>query len=270
MGALYTRVPERVQPVWGQRLRQLRLALDPNQGKPLWYRNINPHDLIDHDSQETPVLADVDDNGTTRKLVFTGGKHGYVVGLNDESGDEVWRTAVGRHQNDDLLELPAEPVEVFPGILGGINAPMAYAGGKVFVATLNSSSPWSATTFGYAPDAITSATSNVVAINALTGEIVWDVETGVAGPGPTIATDVLFTGGLDGIVRAFGTDDGTLLWSYQPSAGLNAPYAIAGDMLLVPAGSFIAPSSDTQGEPPTVAASVIAFRLGSGDATPAG
>ena len=248
------------------------VAIDPNAGRILWYANVNPGDLIDHDNQETPVLADVDDNGTTRKLLFTGGKHGFVIGFNRESGKEIWRTAVGTHQNDDLDVLPADTeIEVFPGILGGINAPMAYANGRVFIVALNSSSPWSATSFGYSPDAIGAATGNVVAIDALTGDVIWNVETvtGLAGPGPTIANDVLFTGGLDGIVRAYSTEDGTLLWSYQAAAGLNAPYAIAGDMLLVPAGSFIAPSSDTEGEPPTVAPSVIAFRLGSGDATPA-
>ncbi len=65
-------------------------------------------------------------------------------------------------------------------------------------------------------------------------------------------------------------EDGRLLWSYRAAADPDEPqYAIAGDRLLVPDGSFIAPSSDTQGKPPTNAPSVIAFRLGSGEATPA-
>lgn len=81
----------------------------------------------------------------------------------------------------------------------------------------------------------------------MTGQILWDVEipTGIAGPGPTIANDVLFMAGLDGIVRRYNTSDGSLVWSYQAPAGTNAPFAIAGGLLLVPAGSFILPSADT-------------------------
>ena len=242
------------------------VALDPNQGQLLWYLNVNPHDLLDHDNQETPVLADVED----RKLVFTGGKHGYVVGLDRESGKEIWRTAIGTHQNDDLEELPTDDVDVFPGVLGGINSPMAYANGKVFAAAINASSSWNSTTLNYGEFSLNDATGSLVALDALTGEVVWnvDVSTGIAGPGPTIANDILFTGGLDGIVRAYRIDDGTLVWSYQAAAGLNAPYAIAGDMLLVPAGSFILPSSDTEGEAPEYRTSVIAFRLGASGATP--
>ena len=248
------------------------VALDPNAGRVLWNRNINPHDLIDLDNQETPVLADVtDDAGITRKMVFTGGKHGFVVGLYRGLGKEVWRVPVGRHENDDLPEYPdGDGIVVYPGVLGGINAPLAYADGRVFAATFNFGTPYSATEFGFNPEGYAVATGNFVAIDALSGQILWDIElpTGLAGPGPTIANDVVFIGGLDGIVRGYNVVDGTLVWSYQAAAGLNAPFAIAGDMLLVPAGSFIVPSSDTQGEPPAVAASLIAFKVGSSEATP--
>src|SRR5207249_1381247 len=44
------------------------LAIDANTGKMKWYFQFTPHDLYDYDANETPVLADVDENGTTRHL----------------------------------------------------------------------------------------------------------------------------------------------------------------------------------------------------------
>lgn len=242
------------------------VALDPNAGRLLWNINIKPHDLFDLDNQQTPVLADVEKDGVTRKLVFSSGKHGIVIGVDRESGYEIWRVPVGRHQNDTLLEIPdGESVQVFPGVLGGVESPMAYADGVLYVIAFNFPTTWTSvdldfTSIGNFAD----ATANILAMDALTGDIIWDVETptGITGPGPTLSKDVLFTAGLDGILRAYKTTDGSLLWSYQLEAGVNAPFAVAGDTLIVPAGSFITPSADTQGEPPAIAAKVTAFKLG--------
>jgi glucose dehydrogenase len=247
------------------------VALDPNQGKMLWYINVKPHDLFDHDNQQTPVLGDVEHDGTTIKMVFSGGKHGFLVAADRTSGIEIWRTPIGRHLNDTVAALGDEPVEVFPGVQGGVQGPIAYKDGVVYATALNASTKFSATSFDYTSFDLTTATGNVVAIDAENGQIIWDVElpTGVAGPGATIANDVLFTAGLDGIIRAYNTADGSLAWSHQAPAGTNAPFAIAGDTLLVPAGSFILPSSDSTETVETPQPSVLAFTLGaSGEATP--
>ena len=54
---------------------------------------------------------------------MTGGKLGYVIAVDPETGEEVWKTAVGTHnghdddsrkQLDGTLELPEPPFEVFP------------------------------------------------------------------------------------------------------------------------------------------------------------
>ncbi|MGH2551415.1 MAG: PQQ-binding-like beta-propeller repeat protein [Thermomicrobiales bacterium] len=249
------------------------VALDPAAGGIKWYLNVRPHDLVDHDNQQTPVLGTAEIDGVETNIVFSSGKYGYVVAIDRETGVELWRTAVGKHENDDLTELPADdPVIIFPGVYGGVESPIAYDKGVIYAASLNVGTGWTATTLDFMSMNLGASTGNVTALDAATGAVIWnvDVPIGIAGPGPTIANDVLFTGGLDGIVRAYNTADGSQVWSYQTTAGINACYAIAGDYLFVPAGSFILPSSDTQGTPPTPSAKLYAFKIGATgvDATP--
>jgi glucose dehydrogenase/plastocyanin len=243
------------------------VALDPKRGKVLWYYNVKPRDMYDHDNQQTPVLATVQIGGADADLAFTSGKHGYVAAVHRSSGQVAWHRPVGKHQNDGLLELPEEPIEVFPGILGGVESPMAFADGILYVPALNFSSMTSSTEMsfgGFDGSGYSTATTNLIALDGATGETIWDVEipVGTAGPGPVVANDVVFIGTLDGIVRAYNTADGTEVWRVQTSAGLNAPFAVAGDMLLVPAGSFIAASADSPDPLPGVNAALIAFQLG--------
>jgi alcohol dehydrogenase (cytochrome c) len=240
------------------------VALDPKAGGVKWAINIKPHDLIDADNQQTPVLGSAEIDGVETDIVFSSGKYGYVVAINRESGEEIWRTPVGKHENDDLTELPEDPVIIFPGLFGGVESPIAVKDGIVYVAALNAGTGWSASALDYESMDLGASTGNVTALDGATGKVIWDVEvpTGIAGAGPTVANDVVFVGGLDGIVRGYNIADGTLVWSYQTTAGLNAPFAVAGDYLFVPAGSFILPSSDTQGEPPAAASALYAFKLG--------
>lgn len=244
------------------------VALDPTQGKVLWYINVKPHDLYDHDNQQTPVLATVAIGGVDAEVVYTSGKHGYVVAAHRSSGQEIWRTPVGLHRNDGMQELPLgteNGVEVFPGLMGGVQSPIAYKDGVVFVANFNYSITMAGDTFIYDPErGFEDATANLVAIDGATGQIIWDVElpTGIAGPGPTIANDLLFTGTLDGIVRAFSLADGSQVWSMQTAAGLNAPFAVAGDQLFVPTGTFITPSVDSAETVPNYYPALIAFQIG--------
>ena len=104
----------------------------------------------------------------------------------------------------------------------------------------------------------------MIALDGATGEYLWNTEiaSGTNGPGPTIANDVVFIGTLDGIARGYNIADGSEVWRSQTSAGLNAPFAVAGDMLLVPGGSFIAASSDSPDPLPGVNTTVIAYKLG--------
>jgi outer membrane protein assembly factor BamB len=62
--------------------------------------------------------------------------------------------------------------------------------------------------------------------------------------GATVANDVVFTSGIDGLFRAYDTKTGDLLWSHQARAGFNASPAIAGDMVIVAAAGPLIPGPD--------------------------
>ena len=103
-----------------------------------WFINVKPHDLFDLDNQLSPILTTANIDGGDTKIAIVSGKHGIVVAANSETGEELWRTPVGIHQNNELQELDDEEyVEVFPGTLGGVETPLAYANGVVFAPVYN-------------------------------------------------------------------------------------------------------------------------------------
>lgn len=241
------------------------LKIDPATGSLVWYNNITGRDLFDLDNQLTPILTTAEIDGSERKVAVTSGKHGFVVLVDQESGEEIWRTAVGEHNgNASLQELPeGESTTVLPGTLGGVETPMAYADGRVFAPVYNMASVY--TPEGLDPESIDflGATGNLVCLDVATGEILWDVPTekGLLGAA-TVVNDVVFTGGLDGVVRGFNVETGEQVFTYQASAGLNAPFSISGDYLLIPAAGPLGASSDTFAEIPDAGANLIALKLG--------
>ena len=114
------------------------VALDGKTGKLLWYTQVYPHDNYDYDLQIAPILASGNINGKQQDIVIGAGKMGRVVAFNRQTGAILWETFVGMHQNDQLANLPADNVtRVYPGSLGGVETPMAYADGVVYVPVNN-------------------------------------------------------------------------------------------------------------------------------------
>jgi alcohol dehydrogenase (cytochrome c) len=62
------------------------LALNPDTGELKWYFQFTPHDLYDYDANETPVLIDEQDNGTTRRLLIQADRNGFFYVLDRTSG----------------------------------------------------------------------------------------------------------------------------------------------------------------------------------------
>lgn len=247
------------------------VAIDPTTASVTWNVNIKPDDNYDLDNHLSPIIVDTTIGDQPITLIITSGKHGFVAAVEKISGVTMWKTPVGRHQNDLVEEIPeGETIEVYPGTLGGVETPMAYSDGLVFVPVLNWPSVYSpiALEGGAALD-LSNATGELVAIDVNNGQIVWQVEipTGILGAA-TVANDVVFTGGLDGVIRAYNTADGTPLWSVTGTSGINAPFAISEDYLIVPTTAAFIPSPDSA-EVETPGLAVHAFRLGVGaEATP--
>ena len=238
------------------------LRIDKETGSLIWNENITGRDIFDLDTHL--VVTGVVDFGDdySRELVFASGKHGYVVALDPESGAQHWRTPVGTHRNAHLQEVPedAGSVEVWPGTLGGVETPFAYANNVVYTAILEL--PTVYTPVGIEGGfAFSEATGALAALDATDGSKIWEIPI-VSGAlaAATVVNDLVFTGTLDGRVRAYSTADGSLVWSAQTTAGLNAPLAISGDYLYVPAGGPAIPSAETEDFEP--AARLVAYKLG--------
>lgn len=251
------------------------LKMDPKTAELDWYAQIKPGDVWDLDNHLTPVLIDLDD----RKLAIASGKHGYVVALDRDTGEEVWRTAVGTHENDeltqeDLADRPAdEAITVSPGTLGGVETPLAYSASANLIIAPVYELPSTYVGGGFDPNTpfdFTTATGFMVALNATDGSIVWEVEI-PTGPlaGATVTNDIVFSAGLDGVIQAFNLADGTETFRYQATAGINTSPSVSGDYIYFPAGGPLIPSSNTADPPPDLVQQVIALRLGgSAQATP--
>jgi glucose dehydrogenase len=225
------------------------LALDGGSGELAWYTQVRPHDIFDLDFQLSPILAEVDVAGATRKLVIGSGKLGRVIAMDRDSGEIVWDTAVGQHQNDDLGEIPpGQTAVVLPGIFGGVETPMAFADGVLYavavnMATEHSPTGWDAATaadaaFGALQHTdFAQATSDLVAIDAGSGDIIWTHNFDEANfSGVTVVNDLLFTATYGGLISALDRSTGDEVWSYQAPAGINAWPAVAGEYIVWPAG----------------------------------
>jgi alcohol dehydrogenase (cytochrome c) len=62
------------------------LALNPETGMLKWFFQFTPHDLYDYDANETPVLADIEENGTLRHLLAQANRNGFFYVLDRSTG----------------------------------------------------------------------------------------------------------------------------------------------------------------------------------------
>jgi alcohol dehydrogenase (cytochrome c) len=215
------------------------LVLHGSTGTLLWYDQAIAHDVRDYDLAASPILADLEVAGKARHVVFGAGKGGVVYAWDRKTGRRLWQAGVGIHRNDTGA-LPKHRVLVCPGLFGGVETPMAYSAGRLFVPVVDLCMRGSAT--GYEPlekvDVAGRGRGELTALDAATGRPIWTRRF----PAPTfgcatVANDVVFTATLDGRVYGLATSDGHILWRAQMRAGINSCPAVSGDQLLVGAGT---------------------------------
>ena len=239
------------------------LKMDPMTATLDWYYQVLPHDVFDLDNQLTPILAEVDG----RDVVFTSGKHGIVVSLDRSTGEVIWRVEVGTHKNYERTEFEEdEVVTVSPGTLGGVETQFAFSAERNLLVCPVYELPSTYVGTGFDPNTpfdFTTATGRLTALNATDGSIAWEVPL-ATGPlaAATITNDIVFTAGLDGVIRAHSLEDGAEVFRYQAAAGINAQAAVSGDYIFFPAGGPLIPSADTASPAPEMAQGLIALMIG--------
>ena len=205
------------------------LALDARTGALLWHDQVTPHDIRDYDFEATPIVA-----GTR---VFGAGKAGLVIAWNTATRRRMWTARVGVHRND-VGPLPRRRVTVCPGLLGGVETPMAYAAGRLFVPVVDLCG-WGSAVARQQVTALdpSRGSGRLVALDTATGERLWERRFGSPNFGcATVSNDVVFTSTYDGTVYALGVRDGTILWRAHLRARVNACPVVVGDLLIVGAG----------------------------------
>lgn len=226
------------------------VALSADTGEMQWYRQATPHDLFDRDLVHT-MLVDVEIGGRHFRNVIGTGKAGTVLGHDLETGELLWETPVGRHENDDLEALDG-PTDIWPGTFGGVLTPPAAADGVVYVATLNAPTTLSPDRTAYIGSRLGVASGQVVAIDAADGRILWDVEVdGDPLGAATVVNDLVFAATFQGRIYALHRDTGEIVHTIDAPGGINGWPAVVGDDLLWPVG---------MANPPRL----VAYRVGAG------
>ncbi len=228
------------------------VALDADTGKLTWHFQFTPHDVLDYDATQVPVLADIQWQGRLRKAMLFANRNGYFYVLDRTTGEfllgkpfakTTWTTgldAKGRPQN--MVPLTEEGVVVYPGVQGATNwfSP-AYSPrtGLFYVSTwIDTYSTFSKRPVEYREgQRFTGALPGVPvrllvpspvinrrrpedghgaiqAIDPQTGTKKWEFTmTDVVDAGIlSTASDVLFSGGREGYVLALDAKSGALLW----------------------------------------------------------
>jgi outer membrane protein assembly factor BamB len=233
------------------------LKLNAATGKLQWYYQQTPHDLYDRDLQDPPILTEV--NGTP--AVVTAGKAGFVMALDRQTGKLLWKRSVGihnGHDNDNLYAMKHEysklklPETVYPGLLGGVIAPLATNGSTVFVPIVNFPITYTSQTAkreGPPP----ANGGELVALNIDTGAVEWTHKF----PSPafgaaTAVNELVFLPTFNGALYAFAANTGELVWQTQLPANTNTGVVVDGNTLIAPAGL---PAT------PTESAKLVAYQL---------
>jgi outer membrane protein assembly factor BamB len=232
------------------------VKLNAKTGKLEWYYQATPHDVYDWDFQDPPILAEVGG----RELAIGSGKSGLVVAVDAKTGKPVWRTPVGKHNghdDDGLLamrgeysKLPKQAV-VYPGILGGVIAPMAASKTTLFVPVVNHPlTIENGETIGEGEE----NAGEMVALDIATGKEKWNEAYEVPAYGaPVAVNDMVFFATFDGTLHGLDAETGGEVWTEALPAGANSGVTAAGDSLILAAGLPLA-----EGQVP----SLVAYRLG--------
>ena len=196
------------------------VAFDLANGKRLWVQQKTPNDVFnfgcldprhincpdkigpDVDFGSSPILVDL---GGGKRVLLCGQKTGVMYGLDpDDGGKELWQTRIGKGSG-----------------LGGIEWGSATDGKYVFAANSDIS------TLTAEPGAPKAEPGGLAAIEIRTGKLVWKTmppKTDCTGkPGcsggqlaaVTAANDVVFSGAMDGHLRAYAASDGKILWDFD-------------------------------------------------------
>ncbi len=233
------------------------IKMNAATGKMQWYHQETPHDLYDRDLETPPILLTVGG----KQVVLTAGKAGFVLAYERQTGKLLWKRSVGihnGHDNDNLYALKQEysklklPETIYPGLLGGVTAPMSTNGSTVFVPVVNI--PVTYSKEGTVTKEGPPFGGELVALNVATGAVEWKQT--LAGPAfgaTTAVNNLVFATDFNGALYAYEAGTGHLVWQTQLPSRINNGVVVSGETLIAPAG---VPAESAQ------TPRLVAYRLG--------
>jgi alcohol dehydrogenase (cytochrome c) len=217
------------------------LALDGAGGDMSWYFQFTPHDVHDWDAIQVPVLADIEYEGATRKVMMWANRNAFYYTLDRETGEflvgkpyalQTW--AEGLDENGRPIRVPdtfptQEGVVVSPSIGGGTNwwSPAfspetglfyvnAFDGEQEYFKRDEEYEEGERFTGGGGQNVqpIDTYKSAIRAIDPATGDLVWEfpIQPRSTAGITTTAGNLLFSGSVDGYFYALDATTGEELW----------------------------------------------------------
>jgi len=189
------------------------VALDPATGKIVWSSQTTANDVSpsergpDFDFGSPPILIKTPEG---RELILAGQKSAMVYAFDpDKKGEVVWQTRVGRG-----------------GASGGVQWGMTYDGHNVYAAVSDGAGKRVTSAAGASARILDPAVGGgLTALKVSDGSKVWFAPPPDCGTRPgcspaqsaalTSLPGVVFSGTLGGLLRAYSTEDGKLLWEYD-------------------------------------------------------
>lgn len=228
------------------------LAMDPQTGKIKWHYQTSPNDPFDHDGTNEPVLAELDVDGQSRKVLMQASRNGFFYVLDRTNGKLIaankfiknvnWAERIdletGRPVDTDVVKKArsGEKVTYAPSAFGGKNwSPMSYHPGlnMVFANTLNIEMDYKAVEPQYRAGVFYFGAEFAFvypepergflkALNPLTGATEWEVSSEIPRLAGVLSTggDLVFTGSQTGEFEAFDASNGDKLWEFQTGSGI--------------------------------------------------
>jgi len=238
------------------------LALDAETGELRWFTQATPHGSH-HDLISQAILFEADIDGVLVKAVGVGSKTGHFYAFERSTGAFLFRSEPFVSQIDPTGIPTTDGVIMAPGTAGGMSvSPSSYDPnrGYVFVAAIDR-----ANTFRMVPThevegeqlyriqttpvPIAEGFGTLTALDLRDqGAIVWQVRTPEPLQGGVLATagGVVFMGEADGHFRAYDSDTGEVLWSFQTGASIRSSaisYMIDGIQYVTIASGAAAPAA---------------------------
>lgn len=240
------------------------LALDGDTGEIAWHFQFTPHDVHDYDSIQVPILADIEYQGSLRKVMMWANRNAFFYTIDRETGEflegkayasQTW--AEGLDPNGRPVRVPGmaptyEGILVSPPIVGATNwySPgYSQQTGLFYVTSFDGEQEFFKRDEDYEEgerftggggrynQPMDAFHSSIRAINPATAEIEWEFpimprsSAGIT----TTAGGIVFTGSADGYFFALDAASGEELWHISLGARVHAApmtYAIDGQQFV--------------------------------------